>query len=124
MPGNYNRIVLAGNVTRDPETQTIASGSTVCKFGLAVNRKRKDDEEVTFFNVVAWDKLAETCSTYLHKGSSILVEGRITIRKYNDKSGVERTAVEVCINGMQMLDKKNDVVTTTGYYDEDSEIPF
>src|SRR5258708_14549499 len=124
MPGNYNRIVLAGNVTRDPETQTIASGSTVCKFGLAVNRKRKDDEEVTFFNVVAWDKLAETCSTYLHKGSSILVEGRITIRKYNDKSGVERTAVECCINGKQMLDKKNDVVTTTGYYDEDSEIPI
>lgn len=132
MPGNYNRIVLAGNLTRDPESKTIGSGSTVCKFSIAVNRKYKETKETTYFDIVAWEKTGEICQQYLRKGSSALVEGRLAIRKYVDKNGAQRQAVEVIIDGMQMLDNKGDVLgdapsqasASYTYDDLDSEIPF
>ncbi len=77
-----------------------------------MNRRSKDRdtgerrEETTWFNIVAWNQLAETMNTYLHKGSKVYIEGRITSRKYTDKEGVERTAWEVTANEMQMLDPK------------------
>jgi single-strand DNA-binding protein len=108
MPGNYNRVILVGNLTRDPETKTIDSGSIVCKFGIAINRKTKNNDETIFVDIVAWEKLAELCQQYLKKGRSVLVEGRLAIRSYEDNTGVKRKATEVVIDAMQMLDKKDE----------------
>jgi single-strand DNA-binding protein len=105
MAGSYNKIILVGNLTRDPEIRYVGSGAAVAKFTLAVNRRSKQQEETDFIDVVAWDKLAETCNTYLKKGMSCLVEGRLSIRSYETKEGEKRKATEVVCNVMQMLDR-------------------
>src|SRR5215469_16679988 len=102
MAGSYNRVILVGNLTRDPEIRYTQSGKGVTKFTLAVNNPR-NKEETTFVDIVAWDRLGETCNTYLKKGSNCLVEGRLVIRNYDDKDGNKRKATEVVIDNMQML---------------------
>ena len=102
MAGSYNRVILVGNLTRDPEIRYTQSGKAVTKFTLAINNPR-NKEETTFVDIVAWDRLGETCNTYLKKGSSALVEGRLVIRSYDDKDGNKRKATEVVIDNMQML---------------------
>jgi len=141
MTSSYNRVIFVGNLTRDPEIRYIASGAGVTKFALAVNRRTKQGDETTFIDIVAWDKLGETCNTYLKKGMSVLVEGRLVIRKYDDKDGQKRTAVEIVIDQMQMLDRKGDGGGDAGDRgdgahgggygggrgtsdDDDSEVPF
>ena len=99
---SFNKVILAGNLTRDPEIRYTQSGKAVVKFSLAVNNPR-NKEETTFVDIVAWDRLGETCNTYLKKGSSTLVEGRLVIRSYDDKDGAKRKATEVVINNMQMI---------------------
>jgi single-strand DNA-binding protein len=105
MAGSYNRVILVGNLTRDPEIRYTQSGKGVCKFTLAVNNPR-NKEETTYVDIVAWDRLGETCNTYLKKGSSTLVEGRLVIRSYDDKDGNKRKATEVVIDNMQMLSSR------------------
>lgn len=105
MAGSFNKVILVGNLVRDPEIRYVGSGAAVTKFTLAVNRRSKQAEETDFIDIVAWDKLAETCNTYLKKGSSCLVDGRLSIRSYEDKDGNKRKATEVVINTMQMLDR-------------------
>jgi single-strand DNA-binding protein len=107
MAGSFNRVILVGNLVRDPEIRYVGSGAAVTKFTLAVNRRSKQQEETDFVDIVAWDKLAETCNTYLKKGMSVLVEGRLSIRSYETKEGEKRKATEVVINVMQMLDRPN-----------------
>jgi len=107
MAGSYNRVILVGNLTRDPEIRYTQSGKGVTKFTLAVNNPR-NKEETTFVDVVAWDRLGETCNSYLKKGSNCLVEGRLVIRPYEDKEGVKRKATEVVIDNMQMLGSRRD----------------
>ena len=108
MAGSYNRIVLVGNLTRDPEIRYVdGGGKAVTKFALAVNRRTKAGDETMFIDIVAWDRLGEICNQYLKKGMSALVEGRLAIRKYETKEGEKRTAVEVVASDMQMLDKKS-----------------
>ena len=102
MAGSFNRVILAGNLTRDPEIRYTQSGKAVTKFTLAVNNPR-NKEETTFVDIVAWDKLGETCNTYLKKGTNALVEGRLVIRSYEDKDGQKRKATEVVIDNMQMF---------------------
>jgi single-strand DNA-binding protein len=106
-----NKIMLIGNLGRDPEMNVTADGTPFTKFSLAVSRTYKSTsgerrEETEWFNIVAWRQLAETCNTYLHKGSKVYIEGRITQRKYTDKNGVERSAVDVIANDMKMLTPK------------------
>ena len=107
MAGSYNRVILVGNLTRDPEIRYTQSSKAVTKFTLAVNNPR-NKEETTFVDIVAWDKLGETCNTYLKKGQSALVEGRLVIRSYDDKDGNKRKATEVVIDNMQMLGSRGD----------------
>ena len=83
--GNYNRIILVGNLVRDPEIRYVQSGSPVTNFTIAVNRRTKQDDSVDYIDVVAWDKLAETSNTYLTKGVPVLVEGRLAIRQLRVK---------------------------------------
>lgn len=107
MAGSYNRVILVGNLTRDPEIRYTQSGKGVTKFTLAVNNPR-NKEETTFVDIVAWDRLGETCNTYLKKGMNTLVEGRLVIRSYDDKDGNKRKATEVVIDNMQMLGSRRD----------------
>jgi len=106
-----NKIMLIGNLGKDPEMNYTPSGIAVTKFSLAVNRNTKTatgekQEETEWFNIVAWRQLAETCNTYLHKGSKVYIEGRLSQRKYTDKNGIDRWMVEVIANEMQMLNPK------------------
>ena len=107
MAGSYNRVILVGNLTRDPEIRYTQSSKAVTKFTLAVNNPR-NKEETTFVDIIAWDRLGETCNTYLKKGQSCLVEGRLVIRSYDDKDGNKRKATEVVIDNMQMLGSRGD----------------
>jgi len=138
MAGSFNKVILVGNLVRDPEIRYVGSGAAVTKFTLAVNRRSKQQEETDFVDIVAWEKLAETCNTYLKKGSSCLVEGRLSIRSYEDKEGQKRKATEVVINTMQMLDRASRPAGDDGAHfaaapvgaargneqDLDEEIPF
>ena len=115
-----NKIMLIGNLGRDPELNVTSDGTPVTKFSLAVNRNTKTStgerkEETEWFNIVAWRQLAEICERYLHKGSKIYIEGRLTQRKYTDREGVQRTSVEVIANDMQMLDSKSVSSGSEGY---------
>ena len=107
-----NRIILIGNLGRDPDMNYTPSGKAWTKFTVAVNRVQRNKEsgelqkETDWFSVIAWDRLAETCNTYLHKGSKVFIEGRMQSHKYTDKNGVERTGWEVVASDMQMLDAK------------------
>jgi single-strand DNA-binding protein len=108
-----NKIMLIGNLGRDPEMNYTSSGKAVTKFSLAVSRRMKDvetaenREETTWFTVIAWERLADTCFQYLHKGSKVYIEGRMTSRKYSNKDGIEVTAWEVVASNMEMLDTKS-----------------
>ena len=107
-----NKIMLIGNLGKDPDMSYTPAGKAVTKFSLAVNRRTKDRDtgerrdETQWFNIVAWDQLAETMNTYLHKGSKVYIEGRMTSRKYTDKDGVERTVWDVIANDVQFLEPK------------------
>jgi single-strand DNA-binding protein len=106
-----NKIMLIGNLGRDPDMSYTSGGKAVTKFGLAVNRRTKGTdgerhEETTWFNIVMWERLAETANSYLHKGSKVFIEGRMTSRKYTDKEGVERTVWDVTATEMELLDPK------------------
>lgn len=107
---SYNKVILVGTLVRDPEIRYVGSGTGVAKFRLAVNPNKRDakPEDTLFIDIVAWEKLAETCNTYLKRGMSCLVEGRLSIRHYDDKDGNKRLATEVVINTMQMLGSPRD----------------
>jgi single-strand DNA-binding protein len=101
--------MLIGNLGRDPELQVTSEGTPYTRFSLAVNRTYKSatgerKKETEWFQIVAWRNLAELTERYLHKGSKVYVEGRLTQRKYTDRQGVERTAVEVIATDVQFLD--------------------
>jgi len=106
-----NKILLIGNLGREPEMTYTEAGVAVTKFSLAVNRRYKDQEgerheETTWFNVVAFNQLAELMTTYLRKGSKVYIEGRMTSREYTDKEGNKRTAWDVVASEMELLDPK------------------
>jgi len=107
---NLNKVMLIGNLTRDPEVRTTATGQSVCSFGLATNRRWNDkdgqkQEAVEFHNVVAWGKLAEICGQYLNKGKKMYVEGRLQTRKWQAQDGAEKQRTEIVMENMQMLDR-------------------
>lgn len=107
---NLNKVMLIGNLTRNPETRTTPTGQTVCSFGLATNRRYNDaqgnkQEQVEFHNLVAWGKLAEICGQYLVKGKKIYAEGRMQTRKWQGQDGAEKQRTEIVLEGMQMLDR-------------------
>jgi len=110
MAASYNKVIMVGTLVRDPEIRYVNSGAGVTKFRIAVNPNKRDakPEETLFVDIVAWDKLAETCNTYLKKGMSCLVDGRLSIRQYDDKDGNKRQATEIVINAMQMLGSPRD----------------
>ncbi|MDR3021865.1 MAG: single-stranded DNA-binding protein [Clostridiales bacterium] len=99
-----NKVVLVGNLTRDPELSTISSGISVCKFGIAVNNQfGGEQKEADFFNIVAWRGLADNCAKYLVKGNKVAISGRISIRNVEDKDGNKRTYVDIVADDVEFL---------------------
>jgi len=106
-----NKIMLIGNLGKDPELQVTSEGTSLTRFSLAVNRSYKSAsgekvEETEWFTIVVWRQLAEICERYLHKGSKVYIEGRLSQRKYADREGIQRTAVDVIATAMEMLSPK------------------
>ena len=115
-----NKIMLIGNLGKDPDFNVTPEGTPVAKFSLAVSRNTKNrngerGKETEWFNIVAWRQLAEICEKYLHKGSKVYIEGRLQQRKYTDKDGIQRTAIDVVANDMQMLDPKDSSGGSSSY---------
>lgn len=104
---NFNKVLLMGNLTRDPELRFTPSGAAVCSFGLAVNRKYKqgDDwkDEVCFVDITVWGKQGENCAQYLHKGSSAFIDGRLHFQSWETDGGQKRNKLEVVANTVQFL---------------------
>jgi single-strand DNA-binding protein len=104
---NFNKVILMGNLTRDPEVRYTAGGTAVASFGLAVNRRyRQGDEnkeETLFIDVKAFGKQGDVLNQYLKKGSPIFLEGRLSYRKWEDQSGQTRTKIEVVMENFQFL---------------------
>jgi len=97
---NFNKVILIGNLTKDPELRYTPNGTAVLNLRLAANHRFKDrsgelKQETCFITVVVWDKQAETCNQYLHKGSAVLVEGRLQSRNFQDSNGQNRSIIEV-----------------------------
>jgi single-strand DNA-binding protein len=107
---SVNKVILLGNLTRDPELRHMENKKPVCSFGLATNRNwvsydgEKHDES-DFHRIVAWDKLAETCHQFLRKGRKVYLEGRLQTRSYTDKDGMKREVTEIVLEELVMLDK-------------------
>ena len=105
---SFNRVILAGNLTRDPELRFTNDGIPVCSFGLAVNRVRSRSEEVDFFDISAWRELGETIANYKKKGDPILVEGRLQYRTWEAQDGSKRSKVDVVADNVQFLGRPGD----------------
>jgi single-strand DNA-binding protein len=109
---SLNKVMLIGNLTRDPNLRFTPNGAAVCSFGLATNRSwtnsdsGEKQERVDFHNVVAWGKLAEICGQLLHKGDKTYVEGRIQTRDWKTEDGAERRITEIIIDNMMLLNSR------------------
>ena len=118
---SLNKVILIGNLTRDPEMRYTPSGTAVCTFGLATNRGWTTDagekkEETEFHRIVAWAKLAEICSKFLTKGRKCYIEGRLQTRSWTSQDGQQRQSTEIVIEDMIILDsnyRKTDVPIQT-----------
>jgi single-strand DNA-binding protein len=108
-----NKVILVGNLGKDPELRYTASGTAVATFSLATsekfkNRNGEQQERTEWHNIVVWANLAEICGKYLSKGRQIYIEGRIQSRSYDDRDGNKRYITEVVANEMQMLGRPGD----------------
>lgn len=144
---SVNKVIIVGNLGRDPETRTFPSGDQVCNVTIATTDKWKDKQSGEMREATEWHRvtfngrLAEIAATYLAKGSQVYVEGQIRTRKYTDKDGVEKFATEIRADQMQMLGSKERQAEAPahapsrsapppprqsggGYQDPDSDIPF
>lgn len=119
-----NSVVIIGRLTRDPEMRHTQSGTAVCNFTLAVDRRKKEDG-ADFIDCVAWQKTAELVSQYLGKGRQCAVNGRLQVRSYEDKDGNKRKAVEVVAESVVFLGGKeqNSEPRQEEVFNED-DIPF
>ncbi len=102
---SFNRVVLAGNLTRDPELRFTQNGVPVAHFSIAVNRVHSKSEAVDFFNVSCWQELGETVANYKKKGDPILVEGRLKYRTWQTPDGTKRSVVDVVADRVQFLSR-------------------
>ena len=109
-----NKIILIGNLTRDPELRTTPNGITVCNFDIAVNDRRGrnqqsgQQEQTQYFRITVWRQLGETCQRYLSKGRKVFVSGPLTARTYQANDGTTRVSLEVTADDVEFLSSRND----------------
>ena len=130
MSRGLNKVMIIGNLGRDPEMRYTPSGRPVTTFSVATNRTwtSSDGEahtETEWFNVVAWSKLAEICNQYLSKGQQVYIDGRLHTREWEDSNNIKRTSVEIVANEMIMLNERRaESETTTESTPGEDEFPF
>ncbi|MBE0425289.1 MAG: single-stranded DNA-binding protein [Nitrospirae bacterium] len=121
----YNKIILIGNLTKDPELRYTPQGTPVASFRLAVNYRYKQSDqmkqETMFIDNVVFGRQAETCSKYLNKGSAVLVEGRLQQRRW-ESNGQQKSKFEVIVQSVRFLPKR-DVSQETSFGEETEDIP-
>jgi single-strand DNA-binding protein len=128
MARGLNKVMIIGNVGRDPEMRYIPSGKPVTSFSVATSRGWTDadgerHEETEWFNIVAWGNLAEICKQHLRKGQQIYVEGRLQTRSWEDHEGRKRFRTEVVANEMILLSRRAESRSESSTHEED-EFPF
>ena len=135
---SLNKVLLIGNLGKDPEVRYTASGTAVASFSLATSEKIKNkggewEERTEWHNVTLWGRLAEIAGEYLAKGKTVFIEGRLQTRKWQDKDGKDRFTTEIVGEKMQMLSRREGTGNTEGASAEshedvplpnDDEIPF
>jgi single-strand DNA-binding protein len=119
MAGNYNKVLLLGNLTRDPELKYTPSNQAVAQIGLAVNRRYRtkegeDREETTFVDCEAWGRTAEVINQYLGKGRPVFIEGRLKLDQWQDKEGQKRSKLKVVVENFQFVDSRGAPGTSGG----------
>jgi len=104
---SYQRVIIEGNLGRDPEVRQTASGKSVTSFSVAVNERRGQDAGHTeWFNCVCWEKTAEIAGQYLHKGDQVLLEGRLQTREWQDRDGQQRRTTELIVDRLILQSSK------------------
>ncbi len=118
----FNKIILIGNLTKDPEVRYTPQGTSVCNFRLAVNHRYKQGDElkkeVTFIDIVVFGKQADTCGQYLNKGSGVLVEGRLQERRWETEEGQKRSKYEIVAQSVRFLSRKTETSGAPGTADD------
>ena len=121
---SINKVMLIGNLTRDPEVRQTTNGQTVATFSVATNRYWKDangnqNEETEYHDLVAWGKLAEICQAYLKSGTAVYTEGRLKTRSWEGQDGHKRYKTEIIISDMNILSRKKDSDTSAPVSDKE-----
>lgn len=124
---SLNKVILAGNLTRDPELKEIGGGKKLCKFSMAINKRFKNaageqETRTTFVDVTVWDRQAEACVKYLKKGSAAFVDGALELSQWTTEAGEKRNKLEVVATQVQFLGTKVDA--GEGAAPPDVDIPF
>jgi single-strand DNA-binding protein len=126
---NINRVVLVGNLTRDPELRHTPSGTAICKLRVAVNSRQKDaatgewGEKPNYFDVTVWGNQGESCAQYLSKGRPVGIDGRLDWREWEDKqTGQKRQAVEIIADSVQFLGSRGEGGGEQGQYIPSSDV--
>ncbi len=108
---SFNKVILLGNLTRDPEVRYTPNGIAVASFAIAVNRKYKQGdetkEEVSYIDIVVFGKQAESCGQYINKGDSVLIDGRLQQRRWETEDGQKRTKIEVVAQSVNFMPKRS-----------------
>jgi single-strand DNA-binding protein len=127
MARNINRVIVVGNLTRDPELRHTPSGSAVCSLRIAVNSSRKDEtgqwvDKPNYFDVTVWGQQGENCAQYLAKGRPVAIDGRLDWREWEAQDGSKRQAVEIIANSVQFLGSRDGNAGGNGFQAQ-SDVP-
>ncbi len=117
---NINRVVMTGNLTRDPELRSTPSGTSVCSLRIACNTRRKGasgewEDKPNYFDVTVWGAQGENCARYLSKGRPVAIDGRLEWREWETESGQKRQAVDIIADSVQFLGGRDDAGTGNGF---------
>ena len=128
---NINRVVMTGNLTRDPELRSLASGMAVCSLRIASNTRRKNnqtgdwEDKPNFFDVTVWGAQGENCARYLSKGRPVALDGRLEWREYQDKDGNKRQSIDIIADSVQFLGGRDEAAPQgNGFQRPSGDIPM
>jgi single-strand DNA-binding protein len=124
---NINRVVLTGNLTRDPELRNTPNGTSICSLRLACNTRRRNAsgewvDKPNYFNITVWGPQGENCATYLQKGRPIAIDGRLEWREWEDQQGNKRQTVDIIADSVQFLGSR-DGGESGGRFSPQSDVP-
>jgi single-strand DNA-binding protein len=120
---NINRVVISGNLTRDPELRSTPGGTSVCSLRVAVNSRRKENDQwvdkPNYFDITVWGAQGENCAQYLNKGRPVAVDGRLNWREWEDKEGGKRQTVDIIADSVQFLGSRDSAQLNGGPRESD-----